>query len=110
MAWAFFTGTAFVVAGIAVLIGVCARLATALSALQMGMFFALVWVPAVATRPLNKFQWGEVLITSVLTAAGWVVADSYRGIPWLARPRVLFGSGRGHTTCSSSPVGTKGST
>ena len=82
VAWAYFTGTAFIVAGMAVLIGVCARLAAALSALQMGLFFVLVWVPAMATRPLNKFQRGEVLITWVLMAAAFQpVLHFYRVSP-----------------------------
>jgi uncharacterized membrane protein len=87
VAWVYFTGAAFIVAGVAVLIGVYARLAATLSALQMGLFLVLVWVPAVATRPLSRFEWGEVLVTWVLTASGWVVADSYQGIPWLAGGR-----------------------
>ena len=76
--WAYFTGATFIVASVAILIGVFARLAAALSTLQMGMFALLVWVPLIAAASLSTFQWGEVVTTLVLTAAGWVVADSYQ--------------------------------
>jgi uncharacterized membrane protein len=82
--WAYFTGATFIAAGVAMIISVCARLAAALSALQMGLFLLIVWIPFMWIGGLSDFQWGEVAANCALLAAAWVVADSYRDMPWLA--------------------------
>jgi uncharacterized membrane protein YphA (DoxX/SURF4 family) len=85
--WAYFTGSAFIVAGIAVLTGVCARLAAALAAFQIGMFTLMIWVPKVAAGSKETFVWSETIVSTVLTACACVLAESYRSEAWLSARR-----------------------
>lgn len=83
--WAYFSGAAYIAAGVAMIVNVCARLAAVLAALEMGALTLLVWIPILAAGSKDPSQWSETILSWALTTAGWVVADSYRGKPWLAR-------------------------
>lgn len=73
--WAYFTGCAFIGAGIAILGGLWARLAAALAALQIGLFLLLVWIPIVAAGSRVSSQWSETFLNATLLACAWIIAE-----------------------------------
>lgn len=78
--WAYFTGCTYLAAGAAVIIGACARGAAVLSAVQIGGFTVLVWIPILAAGHISPQHWVEFVVSWTLTASAWVMADSYRGV------------------------------
>lgn len=85
--WAYFFGCTYIAAGVGMLTGVYARWAAVLSTIQMGVFTLLAEMPFVLTGHASAFQWDEFGVSWLITAAAWVVADSYRGEPWLVIKR-----------------------
>lgn len=88
--WAYFFGCTYIAAGAALIIGVLARLAAALVTVQMGLFTLLVWIPMLAAGHLHSItgsSWKEFVVSWTLTACGWLLTDSYSGMPWLALNR-----------------------
>lgn len=87
--WAYFFGCTYITAGLSVLIGRYARLAATLATVQMGIFTVLVWMPRVISGHISAGHWTEFVVSWMLTVAGWVVAESYRGTNWIAvnKPR-----------------------
>jgi uncharacterized membrane protein len=77
LGWAYFTGGAMIAAGVAIIIRVWARLAAVLSAWELSLFTLLVWVPFIVAGPTAD-QLDEFVDSCALTAAAWLVADSYR--------------------------------
>ena len=82
--WAYLTGVGHVAAGFGVLFGVYPRLAAMMEAQMMNVFTLLVWVPFFFLKPPDHFQWTGFFISNLLAFGVWVVADSYRGSPWLS--------------------------
>jgi uncharacterized membrane protein YphA (DoxX/SURF4 family) len=91
MGWAYVTGIAHIAAGLAIALNVLPRLAATLEAWMMGGFTVLVWIPSVMATPSQRFVWTGLLISTVITAAGWIVASSYAEVPWFSLGRLRNG-------------------
>jgi uncharacterized membrane protein YphA (DoxX/SURF4 family) len=79
--WGYATGVGFVAAGVAILIGVQARLAAILVTAMLASFALLVHEPMLLAGHSIHMNWTESAVNLAVTGAAWVVADS------LARPR-----------------------
>lgn len=86
MAWACFTGVCSIATALALLFGVWPRLAATLEAFMLGLIAVAYWAPVLHTGRTAT----TAFIISFLIAAGvWVVADGYRGARWFGSERPL---------------------
>jgi uncharacterized membrane protein len=88
--WSYFTGAAYCAAGVALVVGVCTRLAAILAALQIALVTFLVWIPILAAGHVSEQHWIETVVSWVLTSAAWVMAES------VAHASVRASFSRGH--------------
>jgi uncharacterized membrane protein YphA (DoxX/SURF4 family) len=75
MFWAITTTAAFVLAAIALLTGLMARLASRLTTAMLIGFGLLVWLPALVADPHEFFSWTEAAETLGIAGSMWIVAD-----------------------------------
>lgn len=76
--WALATGAAFLLAGVAIIAGMRAVLASRLLTAMLITFGVLVWVPIVIAHPESHTAWGGNAITLAVAGAAWIVADTLR--------------------------------
>src|SRR5207248_6694781 len=84
LGWTYLTGAGSLAAAAGMLFGVYPRLAANLEAAMLWIITLLVWVPRVASMPQDQGDWTEFFISSAIATGTWVVADTYRSVPWLA--------------------------
>lgn len=87
MAWACFTGVCSIATALALLFGVWPRLAATLEGFMLGLIAVAYWAPALHTGRTAT----TAFIISFLIAAGvWVVAESWRGVRWFGSERPVW--------------------
>jgi hypothetical protein len=74
--WVAFTGTAFVLAGIAVITRIADVLAARLLAAMLLVFSAVTLIPILVAAPGGEANWGANLYNLVAVASAWIFADA----------------------------------
>lgn len=80
-AWAILTGVGSIAAGLGILFGVWPRLAASLEAAMVAGIGFVYWAPDLYT---GRTASTAFIITLLVAAGVWVVADSWRGVRWFA--------------------------
>ena len=87
LGWTYLTGGASLAAAAGLLFGIYPRLAVNLEAAMLWSFTLFVWVPRVVSTPKDQGTVTEFFISWTIAAGAWLVADTYRSVPWLARAK-----------------------
>lgn len=75
--WGYATGVFHIMAGVAILTGIQARLGAILAAVMYALFIPLVFAPLLQVEP-TSFRWTELATTVVLIGVALTVADSLK--------------------------------
>ena len=84
LGWTYLTGAGSLAAAAGMLFGIFPRLAANLEAAMLWIITLLVWAPRVASVPNDQENWTEFFISCAIASGAWLVADTYRSVPWLA--------------------------
>jgi uncharacterized membrane protein YphA (DoxX/SURF4 family) len=76
--WAYATGVGHIAAGVALLTGVCARLAAVLLTIMFASFTVLVHTPMLVADPSSEVNWSESALNLAVLGAAWALADALR--------------------------------
>ena len=87
MVWACLTGVGSIAACLALLFGVWPRLVSTMEAAMLGLITVAYWGPDLYT---GRTATTAFIISALIAAGVWVLADTYRGLPWFATRRPVW--------------------
>jgi hypothetical protein len=82
--WIYLSGIGSLAACLGLLFGVFPRLAATMEAAMLGFIGVIFWAPVVYT---GRTATTALVISTAIAAGVWVVAETYRTVPWLAHGR-----------------------
>ena len=56
-----------------------------IEAAMLWIITVLVWVPRVVATPTDQANWTELCISCAIAAGAWLVAETYRSVPWVPK-------------------------
>ena len=75
--WAYFAGVAFEAAGLAMLTGVQARLASRLFAIMITTWVLILHIPRVAVALHDRHEWTTLFVAIAMMGAAWTLSESF---------------------------------